>query len=538
MKSNKIVNRLMGNSMVLFLYTLFFFVLTWPSSLHLKTHILGDSWDGFQMYWNLWWVRRSIVNGGMRLFETSLLFFPKTPNLLVHSLHPFGGLLTIPFSPFLNDVEMFNLVVIFAFAVSGWGVYLLARHLNIGVFPALIGGYIFTFCSYHFAHATGHLNLILMQWIPFYFLFFLRLIARSRLRDAFLSAIFLFLVLLCDHYYFLFCVLASVVFIVWGLFFKTADLVNSRFVRAFSLFFLLALSTSGVFIFSLLKVVHEGNIVGHNASVYGMDLFALLIPGGHWHWHAHTASYWIGLNGGNYHESSVHVGFGAVCLAVCGFHYLQKRRENMRFLWLFLFLFFFWLSLGKDLQIFGSLIMLPMPYEALGRVLPIVGLGGVPVRFIVVAVLALSIFAAYGAQMLLTTRKGRIVVALLLCAVILELYPRPIPVRRVSFPLYIEFLAQRAEVKPGAVLDLAHTPPFAMVYQTRHRQPIHTGYLARMHCSIQRSYAHVQSLIQQQRFSELGSEWKFRYVLSKVRLKGCRLIFDGPVQVYEIKGGH
>ena len=521
--------RLAEHSAVLFLYTASFFALTWPSLLRFNTHIMSDQGDGLQMYWNVWWVRHAVLSG-LQPFETSLLFYPQTPNLVVHSLHSFGGFLTVLFAGLLNDVALFNVVVTFGFVVSGWGAYLLTQHF-IGSHAessvaAFIGGYFFTFCNYHFAHATGHLNLVLMQWIPFYFLFLLRLLRGGRKRDAVLAALSLFLVLLCDHYYFLFCVLASAIFILWGVWTKVA--LNVRTAQAFALFGGLSLVTSGVFLLAFLRAAAVGGVTGHDPRGGGMNFLALLIPGGHWRFRELTELFWAR---GNIHEASVHLGLGVLTLAACGYYFLYRRRDNARALLITLALTFFCLALGKGPQLGVTLFT---PYDLLERVLPPIQAGGVPVRFIIISILALAVLAAYGVRLLWDSRRGRLPLALLLGLAFIELLPYPVPSTLVTFPPEIEVLAERAAIQPGAVLDLAHPRQLAMLYQTRHEQPIQTGYLARMQRTTEQGYAQVQRLVRLRRFSELGSAWGFRYILSKEPLSCCRLIYDGPVRIYEI----
>ncbi len=517
--------RLAEHGAILFLYAASFFALTWPSVLRFGTHIMSDRGDGLQMYWNVWWVRHAVLNGAQP-FETSLLFYPETPSLIVHSLHAFGGFLTVPFAGLLNDVALFNVVVTFGFVASGWGAYLLTQHFVKGTLPAFVAGYIFTFSNYHFAHATGHLNLVLMQWIPFYFLFLLRLLRGGRERDAVFAALFLFLTLLCDHYYFLFCVLASAIFILWGVWTKIA--LNVRTARAFALFGGLSLVTSGVFLLAFLRAA-AGEVTGHDPRGGGMNPFALLVPGGHWRFRELTELYW---GGSNIHETSVHLGLGVLTLAACGYYLLYRRRDDARTLLIALALAFFYLALGKGPQLAG--VTLFAPYDLLEYALPPIRAGGVPVRFVVVTILMLAVLAACGVRLLWDSRRGRLPLALLLCLAFTELLPYPVPSTLVTFPPEIEVLAKRAAAQPGAVLDLAHSRQLAMLYQTRHKQPIQTGYLARMQGATERSYAQVQRLIRTDRFAELGSTWGFRYVLSEAPLDCCRLLYVGSVRLYEI----
>ena len=516
-------------------YTLAFCALTWPAILHIRTHLFMDNADGLQMYWNIWWVRHALLEAHCSPFTTDLLLYPESPNLMLHTLHPFGGLLSIPFRLVLNEAASFNMVVLFGFVVSGYGAYLLAKEIVGGVLPGLVAGYLFTFCGYHFAHGGCHMNLTLTQWIPFYFLALYRLLTRDRLRDAWAAAAFLFLVLLCDHYYFLFSVMATVVFFLWALHHRTMLLPAKRTALRLAAFAAASLLTSGVFVALFLKAAAmDETVAGHDPARYGMDLFALLIPGGHWRFHALTAPYWEHLPG-NIHESSVQVGLAALALAAFGWYALGKRREKAHELFLLLFVCFFALSLGRDLHAFGRWFRWPMPYDLLECLAPMVATGGIPVRFIIVATLALAVLAAAGVRALSTTPMRRTALGILLALMVVELLPRPIPCTPVECPDHIQFLARRARTAPGPVLDLVATPAQAMLEQTFHHQPIQKGYVARQQKQVRDRAREVQQMVDYGQFTGLRRQFGFRYVLAREPIPGAELLFPGEIQVYELR---
>ena len=56
----------------------------------------GDgSYDGYQFLWNLWWMRM-VFEGEGSLFYTDLLFAPHGTPLVLHSLSPGNGWLSLP----------------------------------------------------------------------------------------------------------------------------------------------------------------------------------------------------------------------------------------------------------------------------------------------------------------------------------------------------------------------------------------------------------------------------------------------------------
>lgn len=327
--------------------------------------------------------------------------------------------------------------------------------------------------------------------------------------------------------------MASLLLVIWGIYFKTISLLTASMWLRFSLFAILVLSTSGVYVGYFLQAAITGQIGGHNALAYGMDVLALLIPGGHWRFNTFTAPYWQHLSG-NIHESSVHVGLGVMILAGYGYVFLKHNHNNIRYLLFTLIVVFTALSLGKNLQIWDTHIDISMPYSWLEQLIPFMSIGGVPIRFIIISILAISMLAACGTQYLSAFIMGRIQLMLLLGLGFWELLPSPIPNSLIEFPPYIQFLAQHAIKQPGAVLDLVNQPQLAMMYQTLHQQPIHTGYLARIQSTVGQSYLHIQNLIQYNQWETLKSQYGFRYVIAQSNLLNCRLIYAGPIQLYEI----
>jgi hypothetical protein len=65
----------------------------------------------------------------------------------------------------------------------------------------MIAGFIFSFSSYHFAHVSGHLNLIAIYWLPVFLLAWMKLLDRPTRRMALAAAAALLLVTFSDYYY-------------------------------------------------------------------------------------------------------------------------------------------------------------------------------------------------------------------------------------------------------------------------------------------------------------------------------------------------
>ena len=206
--------------------------LTYPLVTQLAAAIPGDGFDGWQNYWNLWWVKRALVDSTTSPFFTGLLYYPTGVSLLFHTLNPFNGLFTLPVQLALGLIPAYNVAVLFSFAVGGFGAYLLARHgLGTGRYSrpaAFVAGLVFTFAPVHIAHLLGHLQVLSLEWIPF-----LRVVpaphARAQARrDVALTVFFLVLIALCDWYFVLYCAILTAVVLVYHV---VAGLIAGRAVR-------------------------------------------------------------------------------------------------------------------------------------------------------------------------------------------------------------------------------------------------------------------------------------------------------------------
>ena len=195
-------------------YALLALVLTYPLALNYATAIPGDGFDGLQNYWNLWWVRRALLDLNVSPFFTRELFYPNGASLYFHTLNIFNGLVSLPVQLLAGLAAAYNTTVLFTFVASGYGTFLLARRMlgrlgradDRSNLIAFAGGFIFAFAPFRFAHLLGHMQVLSTEWIPFFVLSFLQLPERrgSPWRRALLPAFFLVLNALCDWYYVLY----------------------------------------------------------------------------------------------------------------------------------------------------------------------------------------------------------------------------------------------------------------------------------------------------------------------------------------------
>ena len=196
-------------------YTLLALLMTYPLALRLTTAIPGDGFDGWQNYWNLWWVKTALLDLQQSPYFTQHLYYPTGYSLLFQTLNIFNAFITLPVQVALGVTASYNFVVLFSFAMGGYGAYLLALHVlrawrGDGVqAAAFLAGVVFSFSPFHFAHLLGHMQVLSLEWLPFYVLYLLRAWQSPQRRwgDALKAGLFLVLTGLCDWYYVLYLLL-------------------------------------------------------------------------------------------------------------------------------------------------------------------------------------------------------------------------------------------------------------------------------------------------------------------------------------------
>ncbi len=502
-----------------------FCILTWPLITKFSTHYFADTGDGLQNVWNLWWVNKAVTELGKLPWHTEYLHYPFGISLVGHTLNPFNGFVAIPLLRALSLVQAHNVIVTGSFVLGGYTAFLLAYRLSRAYVPSLAAGYIFTFSSYHFAHAQGHLQLVSLEWLPLFLLLWDRLICQPTIARAISAAAALFLVLLCDYYYFLYALVAGYMFVRRQAYalkdnlypFKKPYLVPLRaFVGAAALL-------CGPLVGALtLGGLGDPWLGAHASEEFSLDLLGLFVYGGHWRFAWLTEWFW-GRLPGNIHESSVHLGLSV--LALLGYVWLKRKEPAARGigLWYHFFLLFTILSLGPALQVWGQRVpFTSLPYGWLEIALPPLRVSGMPVRMVVMVTLSAAVISAVGLKLLLDgPARARLIAGGLLLLLVIEYLPSPMPASQVAVPACVQAL--RDLPPSGGVLDLSENLSLPLYYQTIHQKPIAFGYTARVPKSVLERDLELAQTFGARRFAELRERYDIRYILAE----------KAPVELYQ-----
>ncbi|MBK9924163.1 MAG: hypothetical protein IPP66_02630 [Anaerolineales bacterium] len=501
-------------------YLLAFSLLTYPLIIDFSTRFLTDAGDGLQNVWNIWWINTAVAQPGVHpsIWHTDMLHWPFGTTLLGQTLNPFNGLAAVPLLRFLSLTQTFNTLILFAFVMGGVTAYWLAYYITRSFIGSLTAGFIFTFSSYHFAHYYGHMQLVSLEWIPLFLLCWIFLLDRPHILTALTSALTLWLVLLCDYYYFFYCILAGGLIALWRMFTaKDARLfLKKEYLASLSVFIGMSLFLAGPIVFPLMYLSRIDPLLGaHKATNFSLDLLSLFIPGEGWRFGHLTEAYWsklpVGLS-----EVSVYLGYSVIILLIYIWHQHRKvETTNQIGLWFMLLGFFFLMALGPALQINGKIIYSTlMPYTLLEKILPFLKLSGVPVRMVVMITLTASVLSAIALQELLAgTPQNKIIATLLLLLLAFESLPARLPSTSTEVPEYVSALAKLPNV--GGVLDLTSSTRYVQLYyQTAHRKPLVFGYVSRIPTSLDEKEADIRKAVNKEDYAHLWDEYHIRYIVT------------------------
>lgn len=513
------------------LYLALFFALNPQLLAAFSTGFYFRGVDGFQNVWNLWWVNKAVRELHTLPWYTTYLHHPAGTTLVGHTLNPFNGLLAVLLLPLLTMVQTYNTIVIFSFVATGMTMFWLCLEVTRSYAGALLGGALFTFSSFHFMHADGHLQLTALEWVPLFLLCWLRFVEQRTWLRALAAAATLFLVLLCDLYYFAYCVMAGGLFVGWRAWVArdATFLLRPSPAPLVAGFIVPTLATSGALLASLVYRHSIDPFFGtHSPRELSMDLLSPLVWGYYWRFRDSVRPLWQPLTK-YYTEASVHLGLSVIGLAWYGWRQRGRVALQYGWFWLVVIVFFGVMALGPNLKIAGHELWISGPITFMGRddVNPLVmpyaiayvlfppwRLAGVPLRMMVMVQLAVSVLAAAGWQAVITGAQRRriAVAALLLVAITIEYLPYPQPVTPPDVPRYVEALRQLPD---GAVLDLASNAPQALYYQTVHHKPIGFGYISRTPTSVDNADVALVNLIMSRRWDDVASQYQFRYVVKR-----------------------
>ena len=237
-------------------------ILTYPLVEGLGSKILGAPapGDNFEYLYKVWWFKHALFDLHVSPFFNANMFYPYGYNVALSETTISNTIPALPLTLFFGEITAFNLIMLFSFLLSGFGMYLLVLYLSGSRIAGLLSGIAFAFCPYRMAHlGAGHLPLMGTQWLPLLFLYLDRMIVQQRDSDAFMAALFYSLGALSAWYYAYMFALAGALYVLlrgrpWQ-----SYLWQRRFARLVLIFVVMCSVLVGPFVLPVTRVWKEGD---------------------------------------------------------------------------------------------------------------------------------------------------------------------------------------------------------------------------------------------------------------------------------------
>ncbi|PIY97327.1 MAG: hypothetical protein COY66_00315 [Candidatus Kerfeldbacteria bacterium CG_4_10_14_0_8_um_filter_42_10] len=453
----KILNKYKNNFLVLFLYFGLSIIFTYPLFFNFSKQIVGRGGDIYQTI--------AIINNNFAGFKelgylesiwftlSHLRLDPITINTYFHFIfkQPVG----------------YNLFWFFSFVASGFGVYLLVKHifnnLKLGGFgtvaSAFIAGLIYSFNSAHIAWGMGFRGATHIEWIPFTILYLFKFIKKPCLKNFLILGLFFLLLITGESHFAAYFIIFLVPLLIFYLSQNRHILRNKLFRR-----YTLAGLVLGIFIvlwfyLPLIKVsVSDDNYLnpGIEQTInYSPDILSIITPS---EFNPFWSEYFAPLREsftGNATTYSNYLGLTALILFLFSIFYAKRSRIKEIYFWILSAIGFFIISLGPFLHYSGIVEpKIPLPYLLLYHYIPFFENIRAVGRFWVIALLCFAVAIAFGFKFLfdhLSKKRvgGKVLIlAIVISLISVEYLAIPIPFSSLDYsPFYDQIKAARGDFK-------------------------------------------------------------------------------------------
>jgi hypothetical protein len=375
--------------------------------------LVGYSFDPQIFVWSLGWWPHAILHGENPIV-THAIWAPEGRNLAWATTVPTLSLAAAPVTLVAGPTLAYNLLAVAMPALSALTAFVLCRYVTRSFLPSLLGGYLFGFSSYMFAHSVGHMNLTAVFLVPLVALVLLRFVHGSLTGRG--LALRLGVLLALQIGISTEVTLTLTLAIVFALLVAAAAVpaarrrIRASLVPLAGAYGVAGVLTSPFLAYALLDF--EPNSINPPGE-YPADLLNVVVPARltwiGWGWTQRISGAFLG----NISENGAYLGLP--CLAIIAwFAWLYRKRASARFL-LIALLVGVVAELGISLHIRGR-SSIGLPWSPLSHVPPFNNV--LPVRLSMFVALAAAVAVAWWAASSRVPRAARVVLPLATVATI------------------------------------------------------------------------------------------------------------------------
>ncbi len=477
---------------VFVVYALLTLVMTWPVVARLNTHLIGTGDDMWVHYWNDWWVKRVLQQGGS-VYYTPLLFHPTGVSLVHHNFAWTNIALWLVLEPLIGGIAAYNLTHLIHIPLCGLGMFMLARRLTKSNAVAFVSGLVYAFWPYRMLD-TDHPNMIATEGLPLLMLVLLDLVEGNRpLRDGIIAGLVVALIGYTRWQLLVLAGFMTVLYLLYTLIWERGRW-NRRTVIGLTLVVVIAGALMAPGLYPLVREQMRSGLVEEvyavRSAIGKHDLLSYVVPQyQHLLGPLHDRLLTSFAASQNRKIYTAFLGYVAVGLSIVGL--AKYRGKNQTWFWLGMAILILTLAPGPELLINRQLYpQVPMPYRLVAWLPPIQMLGPAQ-RFNALLALPIAVLSGFGAlalrEWLAKRRLGKwiarpaVFVTLLGGLILLDYLSIPTATVSAHIPAFYYSLAK----EPGdfAIVGMPGKRHFTenyMFYQTVHERPLLGGHVSRL----------------------------------------------------------
>ena len=184
---------------------------TWPQGRYLTSKVAQHS-DSYFSMWRLGWVAHALRTDPRRVFDANI-FYPEVRTLTYSDATLLEGTIAAPLLwAGVAPVLVYNILLLSGFAVSGLGMFVLARYLTGSFGAALVSATVFMLAPFRLEHFM-HLELQWAMWMPLAFWAVHRAIDEGSWTFGTLAGLFVWLQIVSCVYYGIFLAMLAVLLV-------------------------------------------------------------------------------------------------------------------------------------------------------------------------------------------------------------------------------------------------------------------------------------------------------------------------------------
>lgn len=464
---------------------------------------------GGDAMFNAWTMRRNqncILRQNCSDYTNANIYYPNQDTMLYSETQLSAGAVTLPFYWVSdNPILAYNVLTIVLFFLSGWGMYLLAKHLSRGnEYVSVLAGLVFAFAPLKIA-AIFHLQNLAIFCLPFSILFTLKYFERRS--KAYLAALSLSLlyVFFASWVQMVFVLVALGVVLLGYLIFKLATFKQVAKV-AVTIGVTALLTVPLALSYVQFSKQTKAGFSGREQVLYSADVRDYVIPYegtaiGKAYYKLKPAAVRNSLNPDSYSYHGVVLYVVAAFVVVMAFRYRKKGQDGKR-RWYQVLTFSglglagLIVSLGPLLKINGRVTyhiaegldaVIPAPYIIVNKLLPqlsfIRAIGRASVLFLFVLCCLLALTPYYLHKLKLKQKWNNLALGAVGLLVFVELMPlHLVPMLRLPYttnwqvPQVYRFIKDTPEVNNIVILNPNYDYPGAPIPIARAEQVMWSGY--------------------------------------------------------------